>query len=437
VAGEAGSFSGPPDGGGAASTGGNGGHPAAAGHGGKGGAAGKGGVGGESDTGGGGGAAPVGLTFTPIGELGACKVLQATNAAAFQAFSWKACEGLENCEEAVFNPAVLPGADSYFIGGLVQDDGSSVRLGHVFTNASLPHNMNALFFREDGQLLDAFLLDGNTCLPAETSLWGSHYAFLILDATPPVSAWGASVGTFGMGPPTIAPVTPLGFSSHRHHLGESRWAWQWVGGTMSSVSSLDGGGQSTFVVSSETEGILDAVNLTGTGKTFLFEVYRGTPTNWHVEIGASDGIQPAWGYLAPAKGEDVGSPAFAHSHVAWRKGLERKDLNVYGKVELWASPFSEDPAKLTPTKVADLNSINLSSQTLGGWGRVATIDESTANLAKAFFVWNLQSQTFVKRQIHPKREIRDLLGLTRSHLYIGENKPGENQDNYLVRFKLD
>ncbi len=115
----------------------------------------------------------------------------------------------------------------------------------------------------------------------------------------------------------------------------------------------------------------------------------------------SDGIAPPAVYLEPSAPNDAyGSPMYANSHLGFFRGINRQDINTYDSVELWASPYSDDPAKLQPTKLATTGAQSIPIGRTGGWGFAAfptltTPDDSS----REFAIWNLAAGTSKIRKL--------------------------------------
>ncbi len=89
------------------------------------------------------------------------------------------------------------------------------------------------------------------------------------------------------------------------------------------------------------------------GSGFLYSVWvreRAPDLLWK-RIMFTDGVSEH--LLFEDTQADLGGTRFAHSHLAWVRAFGARALNDKGRyyehIELWASPFSTDPAALSPT----------------------------------------------------------------------------------------
>ncbi len=225
-----------------------------------------------------------------------------------------------------------------FSPGFVQDDGVTVRVALSFLSASFVTS-------EDGWILDGIRrTEGSTCLLAGGSLFGARFGVnVVSDGLDQIGGALATVGAAGMDTFTMAnppPGTPGPFL-----LGANRWLWGWAPVNRLSSFDLEGGDFQLFAPVPLGGPALAFTSPVAAGSLFLFKEYdEKDGGTFQGKIAWSDGVKPPATYLQPpSPDDDYGSPAYAHTHVGFLKGIGRKDVNSYDSVELWASPFSGDP----------------------------------------------------------------------------------------------
>ena len=151
-------------------------------------------------------------------------------------------------------------------------------------------------------------------------------------------------------------------------------------------------------------------------------------------IGRSDGIGPLDRFLSGADGSWVGVPMFAHSHIGWLKGLNPQDLKLFEAVELWASPYAEDPSQLEPYKVGDL--VAKSWSWVGaGWGRYVTSGKPELPVQHELLVWDLAAKSSRSIVLPPDRYYDARPSVTRSAFWVIPGLVSSTQRG-LMRFEL-
>lgn len=233
---------------------------------------------------------------------------------------------------------------------------------------------------------------------------------------------------------TIPEPPPVG-GTQQFVLGDGRWLWWWTPvDRFSTVSAQDG---SDFQMFAKAVGsVMEYAGPTTTGPLFLAEEFDQLDGG-HVQgiIAYSDGVSPMKPYLVPPDPDnDYGEPVFANSNVAFMKGIHQTGVNQYDSVEIWTTPYSTDPTQLKPRKVAALPFQDM-PPVLGGWGRVATSTLMGGDAGIGLGIWTLSSGLLKAYAVPGDYFFNTLLGLTRSHVWLGAAKPMASDDNYL--FRLD
>jgi hypothetical protein len=320
----------------------------------------------------------------------------------------------------VFNSAWV-GNNPHLVGraSTVHDDATTVRVGLAFTS---PKDV-ILFATADGQGLAALRPSGSSdCLMAGASVWGDRFATK-LDAKPsqPLGESGGVLG--GFGPPGALPV---GFSLMTQPpgaaqgliLGTTRWLWWWAPTyAYTTVSALDGSDYRLIATTMPPSQFIDLESPTTTGNLFFFEGFVGDDAGLaHGKIFYTDGVSPPQVYLEPTEPDTYyGSPIYANSHVAFFKGIQFQDINKYGSVELWASPYSDKPSELKPAKLAVLPYHSMPFEPKGGWG-FALIGGTTA---EPIGIWNLAKVTERTYALSSDTDRwMGSVGVTRQHAWV-------------------
>lgn len=401
--------------------GGTGGNAASGGSSGTGAAAGSGGS--ASDW----GALP---TWTPIpGTVAGCSLERLANPGKVRLFKWNACSFAANCEEAEFGPAMK------WLGfnptSMVQDDGTTVRVALSFSAA-------VFVTGPDGVVVDGFQTHTPDCSLSSASVRSARFAVHV--ASQGATVFGgvlAEIGTESVETVTLT-TPPPGVPGPWYPLGPERWVWGWAPNNRLSSTDLSGGDFQLFAPVPLSGPALAFLSPVSAGSIFLFQEYDtkdgGT---FQGKIAWSDGIKAPESYLVPpSSNDDYGFPAYAHTRVGFLKGIGRKDVNSFDSVELWSTPFSEDPAQLAPQLVTKLPAINTSmNDTIGGFGRIS-MPILVAPKQIAIGSWDLKTGDSTTFQLPDDHKFKFLAGLTRTHLWIGAAKPNLGIVSYLVRLPV-
>jgi len=380
------------------------------------------------------GAAP---QWEATGQVAAgCPIERLANAKDVKALAWKPCSWSADCEEAVFNPALL-GTDAAFTpGSSLHDDGVSVRIGLALESSK--HSV--VFASSDGSALDGIR---GTLGPTECHFWsGAQWGGRIAVMTGPLGSNErggvlADIGTKPSDVVSFALQSPPPGTPQRTPLGEKRWLWWWAPvARFSTVSAVDGSDFTMFAKEGDGQTALLSGPISA-GAIFLFD-------EWVLEDGGdaqrriswSDGKQAPAAYLTPPVWtDDFGAVAFANSHVGFMRGVKRKGINSYDEVEVWASPFSETPSQLKPETVAKLTFTGM-PDLAGGHGVLATATAVEPGGGYTFTAWDLATKATREFVLPKERVFKAFLGVSREHVYIGAAKPNTGPSAYLVRYPV-
>lgn len=428
---------GSPDGGGGASTGGAGGTSAAGGL-----PVGGGGLGASGSTDGGFGEDPQWELTTAVAS--GCPVERLANAAAVRLYNWSPCSwSPRDCEQAVLNPKLIGLGGGFVRTSVVHDDGKTTRVALLFeVNAQMTSNNFAAYALESGEMLDAFRggIRGDACHLWGASLWGERYAVKIGTLSGETNsgivgklADGASPSAFNH------PTQPPG-GAQGYYLGSDRWVWWWAPKySYTSVSTVDGSDYVQFADTGLPSSLVYVGEPTTAGKTFLFQAFDGDDAGIaHGKIMWSDGVAAPKVYLEPGSASDVyGSPIYAHSHVAYFIGKNAQDTNKFDSVELWASPYSEQPGQLQPVKLSTLPTQSIPPNRAGGWGFAAFPSFVPGTDDRELVIWNLANGTSKTHLLPEGYDLTTLLGVSRTHLFVGASDLGKSPSPYLIRIKRE
>jgi hypothetical protein len=419
------------------------------------GASGTGAVGGTSGAGPGGSTASGGTSWGPLpkwnptGVSGAgCRVDRLANPSEIRLYMWKPCEwDPEGCEDAVFNPYVFGTRAIRFFSGTVHDDGKEVRLGL----AVLRPTDASFFAAPDGSAPDGIRLSPDApsgCSRVSASVWGKRFG---VKMTKDLTEWGGDhggiLGEIGALEQPVRGFTltekPVGGPQY-YLMGSERWLWEWaprLGYT--TVSALDGSGYHLIAEIAADGPFLYLGPPVATGPWFLFGAFSredGAVSGVSGKLWRSNGPSALEMLLEPDEPDThYVSPIYAHSHLAFFKGVHILSENKYERVELWATPYSDDPAKHEPIKLADLTRTSIPVDRQGAFG-FAQFGGGTGEASKAFVIWdlanNVQRTVGVPDTFGPGYPARPL-GMTRDHLWSGLTEPDSGgASSRMIRIRL-
>ena len=379
------------------------------------------------------------------GKVAGCEIQRLSNAQQLRVFQWEPCPGIAGCERTVTNPSVLsdiPNSGYAAVG--IDDENGLTRFGLDALDPS-QSTEGTYYTTADGQALDGFRAIGaDVCQPI-TSIRGSRRGIIVTvfpTGKPPV--FGGILDSFdSTSPPALFDV-PAGQnggpSGGSIPLGDSRWMWAWVlPERLTSVSAVDG---TDFreVAKVQPYGPLAYVEYpVTTGPLFLFHEYlvdadAGTAT---AIIASSDGIAAPTPYLVPTDDSFFIDPGCAGTHVAWVRGLHPTDVDTFASVEMWASPYSPNPADLKPYKVDDVPFGFASGSFVAAHGKYAAIYSTIQSPFTAqIFIWDLASKSRQIINMSPNLAVKTAYGLTQSYVYVGSAPPNTSANKWIMRLKL-
>ncbi len=424
----------------------DGGADAGSGGAGGGGAGGSGAYGGTGATGGSGGSAgspgeagawgPAPVWKAIPGSATGCTYERMVNAAQVRMFKWEPCSWTAGCEQAAWDTDLFGQKATFGPDSTVVDDGAVVRVGLTMWRE---HNM-AIVTSAEGMGLDAVRVTGGKfdCRIGATSIWKNRFAVHVADL--PVDHFGGILGEIGnmAVPPvafTIPDPAPAG-ATQGFALGDARWLWWWgPAGRLSTVSAQDGSGFQVFAQSGGS--VIEYDHPTTTGQLFLAQEYQQRDGG-HVQgfITYSDGVSPMKPYLVPPDpDDDYLFPAFANSYVGFMKGIHQNDANLFDSVEIWATPYSTDPAQLSPEKIGNFP-FTSATDLAGGWGHLGTITKDPPEGSLGVACWTIATKSEKTYTLPSDHDPIPFLGVTRTHFWVG-GRGQQGDDPYLMRFQVE
>jgi len=180
-----------------------------------------------------------------------------------------------------------------------------------------------------------------------------------------------------------------------------------------------------------------------TGESFLFTETRSVsaqPSDVRAVIRLVDSEGPAIDWIA-LQDASVGSARFANRFVGYLRATQRVSTTTYEQFEVWATPWSEDPAQLQPRKIADYpvasqQFIDRTSSAAGGHGYYLLADPVEDANEAGYTVWNLETGASRHYDGEADRDFYWALGVTRQHAYVMLHEPPANYGAALERRSL-
>jgi hypothetical protein len=380
------------------------------------------------------------LTNTPIG----CPMDRLVNPSQVRAFTWTPCAGVASCEQMV----LLPFLEGQYPGGIVEEEAGKTR---VILAAGTKQMRMVLFASDDGWLLDAYRAPSGPpkyCTPFAGALRGTHSGVMVgANFDKPPGKLGGLVHALGdpSDPIPFDVTLPFGFGpagAANIPMAAGRWAWKSSPDRLLSVATADAADLRVVAQArawDTTSSILAIDSIDTNGSTFMLGAPMVTKEGGVTSIIATtDGKNPPTPYIVSPDGSFYDYAAYAGSHVAWLRGIDAQAVNVYKRVELWASPYDPDPSKLKPFKVDDWPFTSM-GQLLGAAGRVAALAGAPADggIANTTAVWDLSRKVQQIYTLPANHQVAPpYLGLTSTHLWVQASPAPNTPTDMYVRFAL-
>lgn len=387
---------------------------------------------------------PIYPTWDPLAEkpVGCTAERMRTNPTR-SAFTWTPCEGQSGCEQMKLAPWLSDDTKSFSNASLYgQDLYVTPNDAYVTLTLSAAIYPTTLIVRQDGTVVDGYRVYRNDapCMIRGSSIWDDHYGVLISKTLP---SSGFDYGGFVVS--TKAPSNlkvfeykpyPAGVSAAFMPMGQSRWLWT-TSCKYVSVSAFDGLDLHNAAICGQSILRLSSMP-TITGTRFIF-AETWTPDNVQVKsrISYTDGVAPPTPFIVSPDDAFYQDPTYAHSHIAWTRGIGPKGPGLFDAVEIWASKYSDDPNVIVPYKVGDHDfKTSLSFYRAGGFGHLAILSGADSPVLNEFAIWDLAEKTKRTFTVPEGRRIALFIGMTSTHLWVATRSQPDVPIDGIYRFQV-
>ncbi len=408
----------------------------------------SGGAGGASGGGTTGGAAGSASTtyeapvWSSIGDVGPCKVQRIINPGKVQPpFSWTSCgAGCEDGELQTWGTLTHAWMGASSVRGTGGQAQVAIQLTRATGGSEGPDL--ALLVDRDGKLLQAVRTDisgdDGLCVVGSVSTRGSLFGVTMAHLTPegligdvfiallPVEGdEGTRVSSVG-----LAPQLPQAMT-----MGDEVVAWHM--GYSDAINTVDIAelGTARQVVPPAAAPVAWRGIAAGCGAMFLLEEAAQVGDAVLPRVTYTDGKSSSAQVYLSEPGVGYSMARCADSHVAFLRGTGQQDrVERFDKVEVWASPFTADPAALAPVRIDELsvNSIvNGMSLAGGGYGRYG-FRESPSSLR----VWDLEAGDKWVWTPTNGLDFGAVMGFTETELWMGTRPERGGRDVAVRRYSL-
>lgn len=375
------------------------------------------------------------------GTVAGCKVQRLVNASEVRVFTWAPCDSIPGCERAVYDPNVLSSRGGVQMDTAVRETPTSAVAALVVRDTNM--SMGVVLTDGEGRAFDGYRRhpeskDCESAIPA-ISTSGSRVlvvvCWLYANST---TACGGILNSPGGTPVLFDLPKKLNGGPDYVTMGDQRSVWHWVLPTrLTSVNNIDGSGFSVFDLSA-TSSVLDMNSTSTSGPRFFAAGVSGLDSGAVMgSILVTDGISPPKPYLEPPDDSFYDLPAFAHSHIAWMRGFGMTSLNVYDRVELWASPYNADPTQLKPEKIGDFfgKSLPTGGDRDAAYGVFSTTESDGMGWVR-LVIWDLAAKSRREFPVPHAASVPAMPGVTKTHVWLLIDEVGENFAYRLLRFSI-
>ncbi len=365
-------------------------------------------------------------TWTKLGaDIAGCAIERLTNKpGAVRAFAWTPCSG-QPCDQT----ALAPGVHGEIFHAVAAADGGSVKLA---LNISDGVSSFELYTDPTGAVVDGYRVLQNqfgkpddACLLAHPSVRNGVYGFFLVHIQgESKSRLGGLLRSYSGGDPVltfdIEYPGPTGVDEST--LGDTRWAWQDYPPRLRSVATA-GSPDAVVFAPFDAKLMVSQRGLTTSGSVFFFQRTAIAGGTVQYTVFFSDGVVAPQPFLSTPQGTHDGMPVFADSHFAWFRGVGFKDLNKFQTVEIWASPFAAEPAKIVPQKLGE-HSLQAFPDggrrgVWGGFGRLAVLGQGASpDDFSRTDLWNLKTGSRSVLTLPGGLNALGYAGLTSTEIYI-------------------
>jgi hypothetical protein len=358
------------------------------------------------------------------GEAAGCKVQRLANPEQVHVVDWIPCDGIDGCEWAKYPTGVVGAGRGTggFIGSL---QGKTV-VSH-FVKAPSASGGAIIYATEEGQALDGFRPDPSMkeCLIGHAPVGPNGYGapIWVFDDKYYTKSGGIVVRAGSEPVLFTLPPSQTG-AAGSFAMSATRWAWTWVmPSRLTSISATDGS-DFRLLRTAGTGGVFDLGAVRGCHGHFVFDEDYAHEAGVHrVRISITDGLTEASPYLSATNDDDLLMRGDTGTHVAWLRAVNKQDSAVYERLELWASPFSPDPAQLKPEKIGDCAGKYVTvNRQASGFGYYS----SSQILGAMDFVqetWDIAAKSVKRVPYPPGVGGIAVVGMTQSHAWVSASNP--------------
>ncbi|HWB74438.1 MAG TPA: hypothetical protein VG755_05775 [Nannocystaceae bacterium] len=346
-----------------------------------------------------------------------CDVERLVDPRAHDLFEWRACAGAPECSEAVWNAALVGHDGEIGRRSSVDDDGHDVRVA-VRWDSDEAGQAGVFVTDAEGRIaLGLRVTTAGACNINAPSIAHGRFGVLVMHAAEgaaPLREGGllAALDRLEVLAPFELDPLPKGSGPDAVALGTSRWAWRFSPERLVAFANDDG--SDARVVAERDASLRMLGPPSATGPAFLFDMFELDESGRAVaHVGRSDGHAPPEHFIAGTADAWVGAARFAHSHIAWLRGLEPSGGSAFARVELWAAPYTDDAGALAPVRIGELDT-PVWSPIGAGWGRYAIAGATPTELQ----VFALADATRTRIALPDGHTFAAAAGLTRDALWI-------------------
>ena len=358
--------------------------------------------------------------------------------AAPPAFSWGPCAlGIDGCQQMTFS-STYPTVGTRVVGGPgAYDDGTNKWIMIDVGSADLTPPRHLFVANLDtGVIAQGFRMGtaATSCRPFSGAVGAGRLAIPFTDdnaPTPDMMDVAILVGKLDGSSWAVSPVTKIS-GGPIVSLANGRVGLNWAGGVVVTTIDWDTAQGSAVIAGKSAYGEL--TDLDGTPGGFV----NGAITNPHWRLLQSDGLAKETQLLADPSA-DLMEPRYTGTHLVWVKGTNYQPDGSWAKTEIWASPYSWDPAGLAPQYVAVWpfgRTVGNSRAAFGRLMQTASIDGSDLH---SVHVWTIPAGEHRRADIAltSNTTVGVTTGLTHEDVVFSTRPQKGFYDTAIVRIPID